>query len=67
MMHSQADLSYKNDDLPLKSAVSIKSKITFNVGEEIQMLTAQNQELKSNITELNKEISQFQYVFVDVG
>jgi hypothetical protein len=32
MMQSQADLSYKNDDLPLKSAVSIKSKVTYNVG-----------------------------------
>lgn len=38
MMQSQVELSYKNEDLPLKSAVSIKSKITYNVGEEIDML-----------------------------
>jgi len=50
MMQSQVELSYKNEDLPLKSAMSIKSKMTYNVGEEIEMLIAENNELKGSIS-----------------
>ena len=50
MMQSQVELSYKNEDLPLKSAMSIKSKMTYNVGEEIEMLLAENNELKGSIS-----------------
>lgn len=43
MMQSQVELmSFKNEDLPLKSAISIKSKMTYNVGEEIEMLMSEN-------------------------
>lgn len=57
---SQPDVSLKNEDLPLKSAYSIKSKGVVNISEEIEFLNVENNELKNSIAEINKEILHFE-------
>jgi hypothetical protein len=39
---SQNDISVKNEELPMRSAISIRSKVTQNGGEDIDELVKEN-------------------------
>ncbi len=56
--HSLPDIPPRNDELPIKSAYSIKSKVAHNIHEEIEALVSENAELRASMGELNKEAMQ---------
>lgn len=60
LLISNQDVSVRNEEPPLRSAVSIKSKMVQNGQDDIEELVRENNELMSSIAELSKEISAIQ-------
>lgn len=54
LLISHMDQSVKHDELPIKSVISMRSKGTLNLGEDVEELLRENGELRSSINEMSK-------------